>query len=529
MDDLKTIATSSVTYIQQQPLALIVVTLVVISITTRLLSGNVVSPAPDPDPSADRDGARTAPAVPYWLPFIGHLPQIVLYSDSFLSRLRKLHPTGYFSLNVFGGVHTVIFRPGLIAALMNKPSHIADATGVAKYLMMANFGYPRRESDRYDKMLPDIVAQYHKLSSEPSLGNMVDRTVQILRHNISEFVTFNESPVDQAEWERLSETETTENRDGETVVEANLFDLVRNFVAITANPCLMGTNFVDNFPEFWRHLWTFDAAFLPMMADLPRWVLYPSVIRARRARGEMFTMIREFEVAMETDRNGGYPGAKWCDLDSVGDLIQGRVDEVYKKYDMSIEERTACEFTLLWATNANSNPLVFWMLWRIYSDADLLARIRAEVAPFVVPEDAAGGFGPSVSLPTRIDKIDVDGLATKCPLIKAAYIETLRVDVTARSFKVIQEDVVLGERDSAEKLLLRKGTYAHAVHDLHHTNPECFDNPKEWRVDRHIKWDATNEKGEKTPTVDMGTVRPYGESGRQPAKVHDVRVYLTWY
>lgn len=511
MAGLSALVQGLLSHIKQEHLVVLAITFAVVCVSTRIISGNNARPGMD----SHDGGAKIAPAIPYWVPYLGHIPQMVFSSESFLAGLRKLHPGGAFSLNFLGGVHTVIFKPGLTASLINQPVHIADGHASSKHLMKSNFGWPRNKAsmDTYDKMLDELIALYKILSSEPSLGQMVDRTVQRLRHNIADLVTFNESEVDQTEWEKYAGAETLQNKKGEQVVEADLYDLVRNFIAMTANVSLFGTDFVENYPRFWQHLWRFDEGFMTLAADLPAWLPIQKAIAARRARSEAMVCLREFHRALEADREGEKPKPEWADIDNVSPLIQSRVDDIYRKYNLTIEQRASCELGLAWAMNANANPLVFWMLWRINSDAVLLARIRDEIAPHIVVEQPAHGFGSAFKAALRIESIDVEGLVNKCPLLKAAYIETLRVDVGAWSFKVIREDVIISDKDtSSDKFLLQKGTYAHGAHELNHMNPDVFEDPKEWSIERHIKWDTSNEKGEKRPIgADMGVVRPYGK------------------
>lgn len=511
-------------YVKQEHLIALAITFTVVCISTRILSANNGRPGD----KSHNGGAKVAPAVPYWIPYLGHIPQMALNSESFLAGLRKLYPGGAFSLNFLGGVHTVVFKPGLTASLINQPVHIADGYASSKHLMKANFGWPRSKAslETYDKMIDDLIVIYKKLNSEPSLGQMVDRTVSRLRHNIADFVTFNESEVDQTDWEKSADAETIQDKKGEQVVEADLFDLVRNFIAMTANVSLFGTDFVENYPRFWQHLWRFDEGFMALAADLPAWLPISKAIAARRARSEAMVCLRAFQTALEDDREGKKPTPEWADIDNVSPLIQSRVDDVYRKHNLTIEQRASCEFGLAWAMNANSNPLVFWMLWRINSDAVLLARIREEIAPYVVVEKPAHGFGPAFKAAARIESIDVEGLVNNCPLLKAAYIETLRVDVGAWSFKVIREDAIISDKDGSDKFLLPKGTYAHGAHELNHMNPDVFEDPKEWLLERHIKWDTSNEKGEKRPVgADMGVVRPYGECSHASPRMYQAAVY----
>lgn len=513
MAGLLATAQSLVSQIPRESLPVLVVTFIVVCLTTRFLSRTDVDS--QKHTSGPGNGAKKPPAAPYWIPYFGHIPQLAFDSDAFLARTRRTYPNGAFSLNLFGGTHTIVYKPGLVSALDGLPANIADGNAAEKHLMKSNFGYPGSRSDMetYDKMHGDLVSQYEKLVSEPSLKQMVDRTVQRLRHNIAEFVTFNDSEVDQTVWERTADAATVEDAKGEIAVEADLFDLVRNFVATTANVSLFGTDFVENYPDFWEHLWMFDEGFMVLAMDLPGFLPIGKAIRARRGKYEVMRCLREFELAIDRDRDGGRPVPEWSDLDNVSPLVQGRLDEVYRKHNMTIRQRTACDFELAWAMNANSNPLVFWLLWRIYSDAVLLARIREEIESYIVLEKPALGFGAAFNVALRIESVDTDGLLNKCPFLKAAYIETLRLDVGAWSLKAIREDTIISDRDddSAEKLFLPGGTYALGTHELHHMNPEVFEDPEDWRIHRHIKWTAANEKGEKTPVVDTSVLSPYSK------------------
>lgn len=515
MESLRAIVQDLVAQVREQPLAALtalVVTFIAIALTTRFTTrqSNAIQT------NSQLLDAKLPPAVPYWIPYLGHIPQMAFNSDSFLAGLRKLYPGGAFSLTIFGRTHNIIFKPALTAALVNQPPHIIDGGPASRYLMQSVFGYPRSKSSMalYDKALPDIISLYSHLSSEPSLGQMAERTTTQLRHNIADFVTFNSGDIDQTPWERLAEAGLVEDAGGDApIIEADMFELVRNFVAVTANGSLFGTDFVENYPEFWQALWRFDAGFMTLAMDLPSLLPLSKAIGARRARSVLFRCLDEYENALETHRNGGNPGPKWADLDNVSPMIQGRLDDVYRKHNFNIQQRAALELALAWAMNANANPLIFWMLCRIYSNPDLLARVRDEIAPFVVPEKIAVEFGGIFDTPRRIESIDLDGLMNKCPYLKASYVESLRLDLSAWSFKNVQEDTVVSDRagtENAQKFLLRAGTYAHGAFELHHTDPLAYEDPLTWRAERHIKWNV-NGKGEKEAAVDMGHIRPYSK------------------
>jgi cytochrome P450 len=147
------------------------------------------------------------------------------------------------------------------------------------------------------------------------------------------------------------------------------------------------------------------------------------------------------------------------------------------------------------------------MLNRIYSDRVLLAMLREEISPFVEITHPTNTGLPISELP-RISNLDVEGLCTKCPLLKSCYVESLRLDSASWSFKEVKQDFVLQSREKgSQPWLLKKGEYAHAAHDLHNTDPNYFEDPMVWKADRHIRY----EEGRKEGVADMGSIRPYGK------------------
>lgn len=244
------------------------------------------------------------------------------------------------------------------------------------------------------------------------------------------------------------------------------------------------------------------------VTGMPRWVPIPKLTRAHIARRRLINYMASMHVAAEKKHNGEDPGSEWSDLDNMSDLFKARA-EAYRKYGYSIEARAASDVAIVWAMNANANPAVFWMLNHIYADKELLEALRTEIAPYVKVVQPKQEF-PVPEHP-RLESIDEEGLATKCPLLKSCYVETLRVDTAPWSFKTMRQDLVLSGRDKgAEKYLLKKGSFAHIPHALHQTDPLYFDSPEVWRPDRHIKYEADEKSGDKKATVDLGTLRPYG-------------------
>ena len=472
---------------------------VVILITRALSTKNANSKPVGPD-----GVATTVPAVPYWIPLLGHLPNMGIDADGFVKNLRHRYNKGAFALNFGGTTHNIVYTPALATALFNQKTSNADAEQVSKSILIKVFGFPARESDTYDKALPEIMACYKHLLTEPSLGGMVERTTRKIQENVLNLATFATSLVDQMPWERTNYVKLATDKAGEQVVEASLLPLIRDFCAHTTNPTIMGSNFLAKFPDFFDDLWTLDRAFLLLAAGLPRWLPIPMLTRAHIARKRILDEIYVFHEAMEKEANGEDPGPDWRDLDDVGTLVKARMP-VYRKHGFSIRARAATEHSLLWAANANSNPLIFWMINRIYADPQVLAMVREEIMPYAKAVQPKREF--LIPEPPRIEEFDIEGLCANCPLLKSCYIESLRLDTASWSLKVVKQDFVLQPREKdAQAWLLRKGEYAHAAHDLHNTDPNYFENPMFWKADRHVKREDDEKKG----SAEMGSIRPYG-------------------
>lgn len=137
--------------------------------------------------------------------------------------------------------------------------------------------------------------------------------------------------------------------------------------------------------------------------------------------------------------------------------------------------------------------------------------IREEIAPYVKITQRNSDL-PIKEAP-QMETLDAEGLCNNCPLLKSCYVECLRLDTASWSLKIVKQDFVLQSREKdAQGWLLKKGDYAHVAHDLHNTDPRYFDGPEVWKADRHIRIEG--EGSEKKAVVDMGSIRPYGESVR---------------
>lgn len=182
----------------------------------------------------------------------------------------------------------------------------------------------------------------------------------------------------------------------------------------------------------------------------------------------------------------------------------------------------------IYEASALTNPEVFWLLIRIFSTPNLVARLREEFSPYITITQPSGSFGPME--PPRV-QIDEKGLSTSCPLLKSCYIESLRLDNAPWSLKKVVKEFSVSDPSAAKPMsyVLKAGTYVDVAFDMHFTDPLYFPSPEKWIPDRHIvktstitttKTTTTAPNSEEaadntieaptTITAEWGTVRPFG-------------------
>ncbi|KAM0477207.1 hypothetical protein ACHAP7_006591 [Fusarium lateritium] len=479
---------------RRYPLHAILVTAIILFITTRLFTGK--------SSSNRKDGSKTPPLAPFWVPLFGHAPRIFISPSSALTRLRNRYAQGVFSIRLFQSIHSFVFRPSLAASLLEQPESIADKEYVARRLMMTNFGLSKKDLAAYDKAAAEVHQVTKEYLSGSHLDNISKATLRDLDDNAADAISFNSYPTDQMEWERMANAELLEDKEEKTMA-LDFFELMKTFIARTATISVFGTDFVEIYPDIWPHLWIFNDAFHSLAMGVPVWAPFPSSQRARIALSRLRTFMREFHNEFDKFLSDEEPATKWQDFHTVSPLVRART-EVYRKHGLSSDVRAAFDVALLWSTTVNSTSLISWSLFELYQDRVLLSQIREQITPFVKIVLPKNEFGGAVWIPPQIEKLDLEGLLTECPLLKGVYLETLRLYGGGWSARYLKEDVTL--KDKEESFVLKKGTFAHVINDLRHSDPRSFTDSKVWQVGRYIE-DIVNEKGVETQRVNPYSIQ----------------------
>lgn len=364
-----------------------------------------------------------------------------------------------------------------------------------------------------------------KLNREPFVSNAAASTVRVVQERIYNLVSFSHSWVDQSIWERVANI--TIDPSGNSAV-ASFFPLIRYFVGDIACGIVTGQDFMTNNPNFLLDLFTFDASFKELFVGLPWW--FPGMAPAYAARSRLIQAVREHQEALYAVWEDRDPGSGWGDMLDVSNVMLERA-KVWRSICAEPDLFSTSDLSIVWALNVNANQIVFWALWHIFQDPTLCCEIRAEIAPYATLSSVHSDL--PIKEPPKLT-INLDGLLHKCPLLKATYFETLRLEAQSISYKAVlesftvtesAEDAALDGKSQPQTYKFKKGSYICIPHGVHQMDDRYWKDPKRFnprrffvsvdkRTDKKDESDDDDEKeglsAENTTAVDMGTMHVFG-------------------
>lgn len=504
----------------------LLVILTVTCITTRIITGFQCRSS-----KTDAGDFRPVRMAPYWFPWLGHSLSFAWGLSGCVRRARLVSlctllmqscmeangiTRDYMQEPVFGIIlggakHNAVASPSMAQSVFGFRG--ASNSPFIDRLMERIFG----DSGAVRRMNPADRNELHQYISlflqEPFITEATATTVRRIELETPDLVTFSRSMVDQMPWERPSEV-TVENVDGKNVCEADLFALVRNFVAHITTTIFFGQAILETFPDLLDDLWILDSQFSNLSKGAPRWLPIPGVPAAYKARSRLLQALATFQEAFIAWDYGRDPGVKFRDLDDVAEPIKQRARSMHRM-GFSPAASASAHLSLLWAMNGNTTNIVFWNLFRVYAEPALLEEIRKEISPYVKafrPSREETGF--PFEEPPQLT-IDSQGLFNSCPLLKASFYESLRLDSASFSLKKLNSDLTLTEskEDAAIDGLkhprvykLSKGDSIAISHGALQNDSRYFSNPSQYDPLRFIKTDP--DTGAKR--AEMHTIKPFG-------------------
>lgn len=411
-----------------------------------------------------------------------------------------------FGVYLRGTIHNTVVSPSMMKTVMSSD---ASNTAVLDQALQNVFGdrsLVRNLHLNRNQEISDDVSEIMK--KESFVSDVSSAITKLLQRNTSGLVSFSRSPVDMAPWERESYVSVPE--ENQSVCEANLFALVRNFVGHNLTTLMMGEAFLENFPRFLEDLWTLDRNFVSLFIGAPRWVPTPGVSAGHAARGRLLHIMSIFYRAFIAWDDGIDPGIELRELDDISELVKQRM-RTFRKLELSPGASAAGHLSLYWDVIEHTTKITFWTILHIFADSALLKEIRNEIAPYVKstrPSRQETGF--PFDEPPKLS-LDLEKVLQACPLLKACYYETIRLHSAGISFRKLESDLTLTEstEDATEPRTykIRKGEKVIMPHGVYHNDPQRFSNPDQYDPLRFIVTDAASG----TKKANAGTLGPFAD------------------
>lgn len=277
-------------------------------------------------------------------------------------------------------------------------------------------------------------------------------------------------------------------------VEANLHDLLRDFGASIAMPMLYGQDFMNRYKTLLSDFWLFDNVVFPLrVVGAPSWLPMKAFQEGLKARERLLKEMRELYTRIDQyDRGESVDGG--ADMSDVSTIALER-NKIYRAHDIEPWHRGEVDLTLLWGQNANTQPLVFWLIAYIYSTPGLLEELRKEIAPHVKV---------AKSEPCEITSLDIPALTRDCPLFKAALFEMYRLCNEATSIRYLSQAITFSEGGHTHTL--PAGSFISAPHGVSQRDPTLYPSPEKFIPDRFLEIDeATGQR-----VARYGKLKPWG-------------------
>ncbi|MEM7152190.1 MAG: cytochrome P450 [Myxococcota bacterium] len=235
--------------------------------------------------------------------------------------------------------------------------------------------------------------------------------------------------------------------------EFDLYRLIWDVVFAAGTRVIFGDGVLESGAA--QEFQDFDEKFAMLVAGLPR-------VTTRKARGALRSLADTFAEI------GAEPSAWMRDRQS---LIGG----------LPASKRGRTQVAVLWATHANTIPSIFWTVAHVLSSKEATAAVVGEIEEKL--GDAAG---------KPLSRGQLDGLH----LIDSAAREALRLGAGSLIVRKAVEPTQLETRSGTWSI--REGDQVCLAPQLTHYDPEVFERPEEFVIDRFMKGARFEVDGERT-------------------------------
>ncbi|TDZ20836.1 25-hydroxycholesterol 7-alpha-hydroxylase [Colletotrichum orbiculare MAFF 240422] len=140
--------------------------------------------------------------------------------------------------------------------------------------------------------------------------------------------------------------------------------------------------------------------------------------------------------------------------------------ELTAKFGLPPSEAAAIETIVVHGAVSNSYPTYYWMFTHVFSQPDLVARLREETAGVLeVTGESIGG--------KRVVRLHVDRLEERCPLLTSCFREAHRLRAKGALARHVTADTTLSD-GGKRTYAVKRGTQVHSPQGVFHVSRELW-------------------------------------------------------
>lgn len=432
---------------------------------------------------------RTPSRIPYWVPFIGSAVSFARDIEGTIARGRDSTGDGVVSYRIGPSKYYVVYMPSLVQQVFAQKLSTLSKEKIFEWFMNVAFADGHATRDEHHAFHEGHKA-LNMMLKDDFITEATTKTARAVETQVGSLVTSAPWPSPDREgndlnpWEKAGDVKF--NNDG--TVDANFYSLIVNYMGQIVIDMFWGKALIRNNPGLQKDLWDFDEGVHHLVTSLL--AISAAGRRAVAARSRLTKAMEEWHNAMAAVQRGDDPPSQYQDLDDVSEVMQVRV-KTWVDNNTSAKLQATNDVSVLWGVNVNSNKNVFWMLLQIYSRPELLSDIREEIMEYVkvspTGERDLNGFSKL--------QIDVDGLCKNCPLIKASFYETMRMNMSGLGIRQVNQDLILKESASDAAMFGKKQPQSYRIpagsalvlaNGTMQQDPRIFENPDQFLSQRFI-------------------------------------------
>ncbi|XP_048364220.1 25-hydroxycholesterol 7-alpha-hydroxylase isoform X2 [Sphaerodactylus townsendi] len=203
----------------------------------------------------------------------------------------------------------------------------------------------------------------------------------------------------------------------------------------------------------------FDARFSYLAANIPIELLGGT----KRIRKELI------DIFLPTST------AKW---EGVSEIIEGR-KEMFEAFEgLRDYDKAAHHFAFMWASVGNTIPATFWAVYYLLRHPEALAVVRDEIDHLLQSTGQERGPGCHI----HITREQLDNLV----YLESALNESFRICSASMNIRIVKEDFIF-KLEGNQEVRLRKDDWVAIYPPILHMDPEVYQDPKKYKIDRYVE------------------------------------------